>query len=230
MKTEINNIPSVIWNGKSDRVIIAVHGKLSSKTDMPIQLLAEAAEEKGIQVLSFDFPKHGERQNSKESFDVFQCTKELNTVYEYAENKWSEIYLFANSIGAYFSLIALRDKPVKKALFLSPLVNMQTMLSIMMKTDGITEERLCREKNIQSSFGEMLNRDYYEFVKKNPITKWNTPTYILCGKNDFVVPYSTVSDFCDKFGADAEVSESSEHWFHTDEDLKILKDWFKRNI
>ncbi len=31
MKTEINNTPSVIWNGKSDRVIIAVHGKMHQK-------------------------------------------------------------------------------------------------------------------------------------------------------------------------------------------------------
>ena len=44
MKTErmnINNIPSIKWGEKSNRVFIAVHGNMSNKEDDVIKILAE---------------------------------------------------------------------------------------------------------------------------------------------------------------------------------------------
>ena len=41
---------------------IAVHGNMSNKEDAVIQILAEEANQKGYQVLSFDLPEHGERK------------------------------------------------------------------------------------------------------------------------------------------------------------------------
>lgn len=58
----IHNIPSAVWGPSSEKVILAVHGNLSSKTDTPIRLLAETAVQKGYQVLSFDLPEHGDRK------------------------------------------------------------------------------------------------------------------------------------------------------------------------
>ena len=43
----IHNIPSAVWGPSSEKVILAVHGNLSSKTDTPIRLLAETAVQKG---------------------------------------------------------------------------------------------------------------------------------------------------------------------------------------
>ena len=55
----IDNIPAVLWGEKSSKLIIAVHGNLSNKLDVPISLLAEVAVPRGYQVLSFDLPQHG---------------------------------------------------------------------------------------------------------------------------------------------------------------------------
>lgn len=57
----INNIPTVLWGDKSEKVFIAVHGNMSNKEDAVIQILAEEANQKGYQVLSFDLPEHGEK-------------------------------------------------------------------------------------------------------------------------------------------------------------------------
>ena len=65
MKTErikINDIPSIIWGEKSNKVFIAVHGNMSNKEDEIIKILAEKVVIKGYQVLSFDLPEHGEIQ------------------------------------------------------------------------------------------------------------------------------------------------------------------------
>ncbi len=58
---KISNIPAVLWGDKSEKIFIAVHGNMSNKEDAVIQILAEEADRKGYQVLSFDLPEHGER-------------------------------------------------------------------------------------------------------------------------------------------------------------------------
>ena len=63
-RININNIPSIIWGEKSNKVFIAVHGNMSNKEDEVIKILAEKLVSKGYQLLSFDLPEHGERKNN----------------------------------------------------------------------------------------------------------------------------------------------------------------------
>lgn len=60
---KINNIPAVLWGETSEKIIIAVHGNMSHKEDIPIEILAEIGNQKNYQILSFDLPEHGERKN-----------------------------------------------------------------------------------------------------------------------------------------------------------------------
>ena len=39
---QIKTIPAALWGSPSERVIVAVHGAQSSKTDVPFRLLSEA--------------------------------------------------------------------------------------------------------------------------------------------------------------------------------------------
>ena len=55
-KIRMDGIPSILWGGPSNRIIIAAHGSHSSKIDDCIWVLAEEATAKGYQVLSFDLP------------------------------------------------------------------------------------------------------------------------------------------------------------------------------
>ena len=59
---KINNIPAVLWGETSEKIIIAVHGNMSHKEDIPIEILAEIGNQKNYQILSFDLPEHGERK------------------------------------------------------------------------------------------------------------------------------------------------------------------------
>lgn len=60
---KIQHIPTILWGEKSDRILIAAHGNMSHKSDTVIERLAQAAESKGYQVLSFDLPEHGDRKS-----------------------------------------------------------------------------------------------------------------------------------------------------------------------
>lgn len=125
---------------KSEKIFIAVHGNMSNKEDAVIQILVEEADRKGYQVLSFDLPEHGERKNDNTSCKVQFCVNELSIIMNYAKEHWKEINVFACSMGAYFSLLAFQNDVIEKALFLSPVVNMERIIENMMKWFNVTPE------------------------------------------------------------------------------------------
>ncbi len=61
-------------------------------------------------------------------------------------SKYNEIILIGNSIGAYFSLIALSEFTIKKAMFISPVVDMEDLILTMMKKANVYEEELGLKK------------------------------------------------------------------------------------
>ncbi len=143
----------------------------------------------------------------------WQTGEEFQNYFDSLIPNYNEILLIANSIGAYFSMLALSEKPIKKALFVSPIVDM--------------ELRLKKVINIQ--FGEPLSWEYLSFVRKNPIA-WNIPTGILYGKKDDMTSLETITNFANKIHADLTIFDEGEHWFHTEEQMDFLDTWFKRFV
>lgn len=227
----INNIPSIIWGEKSDKVFIAVHGNMSNKEDEVIKILADNITSKGYQLISFDLPEHGERKESKEYLcKVQNCVEDLKQIIEYAKLNYGEINLWACSMGAYFSLIAYKDEDIKQCLFLSPVVNMKIIIDNMMNWSNVTEKTLEEKQEIKTDFGQNLYWDYYEYVKNNPITKWDKSTCILYGSKDNMQSESIIKDFADKFNCNLSILENGEHYFHTEEQLGCYKEWVDREI
>ncbi len=226
----IGNIPAILWGDKSTKLVIAVHGNMSSKSDVPIAVLAEEAVPLGYQVLSFDLPEHGERKTEPTLCKVQTCVAELEEVIKFAKQQVSSISLIANSMGAYFSLLAYKDEDIKQNLFLSPVVDMERIINNIMGWFNISEEQLYKEKVVPTPIGQTLYWDYYQYVKNNPIEKCNAPTAILYGKKDEICEYDYVSSFTKKYNCKLDISEISGHYFHTKEDIKIYRDWIRMNI
>ena len=229
-KFKINNIPAVLWGEKSKKLFIAVHGNMSSKEDTVIEILAEEAVKKGYQVLSFDLPEHGERKSERTPCKVQFCVKDLTIIGKYAKEHWQDISLFACSMGAYFSLLAYKNDIIKKSLFLSPVVNMERLIENMMKWFNVTPERLKEESMIETPVGEKLYWDYFCYVKEHPIDIWNIDTCIMYGAKDDLCEFETINYFVQKFHCDLEVVETGEHYFHTEEQLKVFRSWLSDNI
>ena len=66
-------------------------------------------------------------------------------------------------------------------------------------------------------------------MREHPI-KWSIPTCILYGGKDHLTSRETISGFADRIGADLTVMEDGEHWFHTEEQMKILDHWISNSI
>lgn len=222
----LGDIPAILWGEDSNRVYVHVHGKMSRKEYA--ESFAAIAETKGYQTLSFDLPEHGERTDSKRC-DVWDGVSDLRTISDYAFANWERVSLYACSIGAYFSLNAYNTMPFEKALFQSPIVDMERLVKNMMLWSGVTEAELESKKEIPSPV-DTLRWDYYQYIISHPITQWNIPTAILYGGKDNLQPEESVRAFAEKFGCSLTVSENSEHPFMAQSDALIVENWLCRNI
>ncbi|NOH51149.1 alpha/beta hydrolase [Vibrio rotiferianus] len=226
----IDNIPAIIWGEESNKIFIAIHGNKSSKEDSVIEIFSQVAVKNGYQVLSFDLPQHGERKSEDILCKVENCVQDLNSVLHYAKTLSNDISLFACSIGAYFSLLTYKNESIAQSLFLSPLVDMISLINNMMLSFNISNEELEFKKEILTPIGETLYWDYYCYVKENPIVEWKSKTSILYGDKDNITDFKTISDFSSKYLCNLDILENGEHFFHTENQLSYFKEWLTNNI
>lgn len=226
--TAIDRIPAIVWGRESDRAYIHVHGRMSRKEHA--EQFAAIAEKKGFQTLSFDLPEHGARGDDHDyRCDIWNGMRDLSLMADHAFSNWKDVSLFACSLGAYFSLHAYADTPFTKCLFQSPMIDMEHMIRQMFQWNGVTEERLREEKEIATPLAP-LRWDYFQYVLRHPVVRWETPTAILYGGKDNFQTYEIVRRFADAHQCRLTVSENSEHPFMAPEDLRIVAAWLEENI
>lgn len=226
----IGSIPSLLWGEATGRLLVAIHGSQSHKADTVIELLARQAIPRGWQVLSFDLPEHGDRKEQPTLCNAQICAEELHAVMQYAKTQAAEIGLFGCSLGAYFSLLACPGEALSRALFLSPVVDMERLIQNMMTWFSVSEQRLQAERKIETPIGQTLYWDYYQYVKANPITHWQTPTSILYGSADNLCEQEVVDQFSKRFGCHLSVLDGGEHFFHTPEQLAFYERWLAQAL
>ena len=197
------------------RLVIYIHGKGGN-----------AAEAKhyqslfgGSDVIGFDY----------QAKNPWEAKCEFPNFYDWYSNGYDAVILVANSIGAYFAMSSLAEKNISQALLISPIVNMEKLITDMMMWSNITEDELQSKKEITTEFGEILSWEYLCYVREHPI-KWHIPTCILYGGKDNMTSKETISGFADSSGATLTVMEDGEHWFHTEEQMKVLDDWIISSV
>ena len=137
---------------------------------------------------------------------------------------YDELTLIANSIGAFFAMNANIEYAVKNAYFISPIVDMNKLISNMMLWANVTEEMLQEKQTIETQFGETLSWKYLSYVRENPI-QWDVPTKVIFGEKDNLMEMETIKDFVVQYNANLTVMEGGEHWFHTDAQMTFLDKW-----
>ena len=195
------------------QLVIYVHGKggSSEESEHYKPLFNES------DVIGFDY----------KSQYPWEAKNEFSDFYDLHSKGYDSVILIANSIGAFLSMNSLYEKRIEKALFISPIVNMEKLITDMMIWANVTEEELRIKKEISTEFGEILSWKYLCYVQSNQI-EWSIPTCILYGENDNLTSIETISEFADKTGSLLTVMKNGEHWFHTDEQMEFLDNWIKK--
>lgn len=164
-----------------------------------------------------------------QTFTPWETGKEIHIAVEELKSKYENVILIANSIGAFFSMNAGIDDMIQKAYFISPIVDMEKLITNMMQWANVTEQELESEGVIHTDFGEDLSWEYLSYIRSYLIT-WHAPTEILYGSNDLLTSLETISDFANKHQATLTVMEGGEHWFHTEDQMQFLDRWIKKLI
>jgi pimeloyl-ACP methyl ester carboxylesterase len=157
----------------------------------------------------------------------WDAKKEFPSYFDSVSAGYDEVYLIANSIGAFFSMNALAGKQIKDAYFISPIVNMEKLIGDMMMWAGVSEAELREKGGIATAFGETLSWKYLCYVRENPI-RWNIPTHVLYGSNDNLTDLETMREFTQNAGTSLTIMQGGEHWFHTDEQMQFLDRWIEK--
>jgi len=194
------------------RAVVYIHGKGGS-----------ASESEFYRPL---FPDADVIGHSYRGFTPWESGRDIHSFIEKLSRSYDGITLIANSIGAYFCMNAGLDFLVKRALFISPIVDMERLICRMMEWAGISEEELESRGVIEAGFGEVLSWEYLCYVRKHPLS-WRVSTEILYGSRDGLTEYRTIREFAEKTGAGVTVMENGEHFFHTREQMDFLSRWIE---
>lgn len=193
-------------------IVVYIHGKNGSAQEAAHYqpLFADS------DVLGFDY-KARSPWDAKEEFMPF---------FEHILKNRRSVTIVANSIGAFFAMHALQGMGIKKAYFISPIVNMQKLIEKMMSQACVSEEELRDRGELDTECGEKLSWKYLCYAREHPIC-WTVPTHILYGENDNLTSFETICEFANQIKATLTVMKNGEHWFHTAEQMRFLDDWIR---
>ena len=220
-------VPAVLYGERSHKVYLYLHGKNGCKEEA--ERFAAAACEAGWQVLAIDLPEHGARKNSPEQLLPWVVVPELQAVYARMKPVWAHIRLYGVSIGAWLAMQALQADAPEKTLLVSPVVDMEALITNMMQYAHVTEEQLRRAGEIPTDLGETLSWPYLCWVREHPL-HWHGRTQVLYGDRDALTSRTMIERFRQESGAHLTIMEGGEHWFHTPVQMAVLQTWEEANV
>ena len=162
-----------------------------------------------------------------QTFTPWETGQEIHIAVEELKSKFENVILIANSIGAFFSMNAGIDEMIRKAYFISPIVDMEKLIVDMMEWANVTEQELESKGVVHTDYGEDLSWEYLSYVRSHPI-EWRVPTKILYGSNDHLTSLEIITDFANKHQATLTIMKNGEHWFHTEDQMLLLDNWIKK--
>lgn len=221
-RVQIGGIPALLYGAPAERGYLFLHGQMGRKEEA--EAFAQVVCPKGYQVLSIDLPGHGELRSGE--LTPWEAVPDIQEALGWAERRWEAVSLRANSIGAYFAMLAF-DAPAR-ALLASPILDMEGLILTMLGWAGVTEGQLREQGEIHTTFGQTLSWKYLCWVREHPVFSWTCPVSILYGGRDNMTPRRTVEDYVRRHNAGLTVMENGEHWFHTPGQLAVLRAWEER--
>ena len=192
------------------QVVVYVHGKGGSADEVEHYKPLFP----GCEVIGFDYGAQ----------TPWEARVEFPRFFDLLQAGCGSLVLIANSIGAFFSMTSLSGKQVDRALFISPVVDMEKLILGMMARTGVTEEELRARREIPAGNGKTLSWDWLRDVRQHPV-RWTVPARILYGEHDALTDLETMSAFAARIGAPLTVMPGGEHWFHTPEQMAFLDRW-----
>lgn len=210
-------------NAPTDRVIVFLHGFAGHKDNAACRKFAERvlSKYKGVGVLTFDLPCHGE--DAKKKLTLGDCLTYLELVVGYckAQLHAGRLYAYATSFGGFLVLryLAGFGNPFTKIALRCPAVNMaQVLTQRVMDGDDLTKLR--KGKKVSVGFDRKIEIDgeFLKELEEANLSEFDFLEYaedilILHGTKDEVVPIEDSRRFADEQLMEFVPVENGDHRF-----------------
>lgn len=175
-------------------VVIGVHGFSGDKESSVLLALSKELIKKGVALLTFDLPCHGNNDNSK-PLNLDTCINSIGEAIKYTKNTFSKlpISIFATSFGGYLSLAHLskHSEKINKIILRAPAIYMSKVLEEnILPFNGFSADKI--ENPINLGYEQSLYIDKYFINDLRKLNLEHLPPvnnfiYILQGKKDDIV-------------------------------------------
>lgn len=213
-------------------VIIAMHGFAGDKKSSCIEEIRKMANSKGVGLITFDWPAHGESEASGDDLTITNCLSDLGTVLEYVTKKYPDVkkIAFSTSFGGYMTMLynSGNRKAFDRIILRSPALRMYNVLtgSILdgeMKTE-LTEngyisfgyERIM--KITEGFVNEIKNNDIFALYGDDILDYVS----IIHGTEDDVVPINDSLKFASKHKCHIHKVPGADHRYKKDGELDMV--------
>ena len=199
---------------KTRKALIYIHGKGGAASD------AKKFEPlfPGYDVIGFDYI----------SETPWRASYEFTEYFNKLAKTYCDIVVIASSIGAYLLMnTGLDKKMIRRAFFISPIVDMEKLIRQKMASARITEEKLSERKVIALTETDSISMDYLVWAMDHP-TRWNVPTYVLYGEKDRLQTIEMMQKFVEDTEAKLTVMPGGDHRFYTDEQVEFMENWIRQ--
>lgn len=223
---------------KSHLTVIAMHGFGGDRTSRCIAKLQVCMQRHNVNLITFDWPAHGESETDGQSLRIENCLNDLKTVCDYVKEQDPEgsILAFATSFGAYITLLfqSMYPEILKGMILRAPAIRMDRIL-----TENILDRATLSELQESGicSFGferqMLLHREFLEDLKTNDLMQIYKSTTvrnieIIQGDEDVTAPVEDTLEFCKMTQAKMHLIRGANHRFdkkgQVDEVIDIAED------
>ena len=115
------------------------------------------------------------------------------------------------------------DVKIERAIFISPVLDMEGLIHGLMRQNGITEEALRREGEIQTIFEDTVSYRYLEYTRSHKLVPPCEKTTILYGTKDHITSLKTVKEFSKRYSCKYAVIYNAPHWIRSPDQVRELK-------
>lgn len=231
-----------LYTSESDSVIIMSHGFTGDKSEWGrFDKVAEALNQLGFNVLTFDFSGSGESDD--DSLTVDKQVGDLNSAIKFVKSKgYSRIGLFGHSLGGLISLKCDTPEIITMVLW-APVTNKvqyswdkkysKEPLQELSETGFITK---IRDKGVRRKIiiDKQMLRDRETVDQKDLLKNIDCPILIIHGKKDQSVPYTDSEEAIKLLSSDSklELVDEADHGFyeHMEIIIKLSREWFENHL
>ena len=233
LRTDGHSIP-YIRNLREEHssALLCLHGFAGSKDSSVIAALRDSLDRKGVGVITFDWPAHGESDAPDDFLSVENCLSDLDHMVEWIRRQTDvPLSCFATSFGGYLATLYRNDHPnaFERLILRSPALKMSKVFRGLLPDEDFAA-MMRGEKIVMGYERKMsLGRDFYESLCGHDAFSPDPPApeniLILQGDRDDVVDPADTIAYAERIGAGIRIFPGADHLYQNPgEKARIVKE------